>query len=58
MGRNDLDKIGADEGQRDRDLERAEELRQRLGQGDLAFNSNNRLLSGSTLAVQHCFVAS
>ena len=34
MGLDDLDQIGANEGQRDRHLERTEELRQRFGQGD------------------------
>jgi hypothetical protein len=32
VGRDDLDQIGADEGQRDRDFQRAEELGQGLGQ--------------------------
>ena len=34
MGADDLHQIGADEGQRDGDFERAEEFRQRFGQGD------------------------
>ncbi|WP_346906286.1 hypothetical protein [uncultured Roseibium sp.] len=35
MGADDLHKVGADEGVRERDLQGAEELRQRLRQRDL-----------------------